>query len=545
MIARPEKKGRQGLWWILLVFPLLLGAKPGEEYDISPCVVAREIAIKGVFIFDHQPDQGMAALEKAYQTCPTDFGVSFNLGLANYLADNKEKASLLWEVLHTAYPEHEKTLTNLAWVKFELGHDNEANKLATKGLATYPKSWALAHTRVFSLFRMGRYLEAYDWLRHAGLSGIRAEQWRKRAAAYVVETEWRKFRRNNQIQAVRQAVNLLVRWYPEEPIFIGAKDNLLLAHLDKSVSAPYPTDLPHEAWEKTGNVDDQSVILDDHIKILPPVADWEKRSDAFAVIVGISHYKRLRARHFSDRDANNVRQLLVGRGIFNDDVDHVRTRIDHEATRDTLEGDLQWLIRQGQLNSNAILVFYFSGLGVPWQTGQTGAVDDALLIPVETGMQEISPETTISMVKLKKALEKLPNKNIIVILDTCFNGTVACAVYDTGTQISPKTDGRAEEIAVQGIAPTQEFFASRHAWTLAALQKGLTLYGPGRQGSLTYFMLKGLLGDGDGADGSRLDGWVDLAEAFAFTKKSMQSQESDLFLSQPAKIRLTKAAGEK
>ena len=77
------------------------------------------------------------------------------------------------------------------------------------------------------------------------------------------------------------------------------------------------------------------------------------------------------------------------------------------------------------------------------------------------------------------------------------------------------------------------------------MQKGAKLYGPGRQGELTYLLLKGMLGEGDGADGSPPDGWVDLNEAFSFAKKRVSSQESDLFLSQPAKIRLTKTAGEK
>lgn len=547
MTARSEDKRRKGLWWVLIV-PFLLGAKPVEEQDTSACAVAREMAIKGVFLFDHQKDLGLVALEKAYHSCPSEFGIAFNLGLAHYLAGHMNKADTYWEKLYTAYPENEKILTNLAWVKFELGKDDEANKLATKALVSYPKSWALAHTKIFSLFRMGRYLEAYDWLVRSDMSGIRIKQWRQQAATYVVETEWRKFRKNKQMQAVQQAVNLLVRWYPKELTFIEAKDRLLLAHLDKNAGVPYPIDLPHDSWKKTGNVDDQSVVLDEHIQALPPVASWEKRGDAFAVVVGITHYKKLRARHFADRDALNMRQILIGRGLFIDDVDHTRLRINQEATRDTLESDMQWLIRQGQLNSNAMLIFYFSGLGAPWHAGQATTMEDALLIPVEATLKEISPETAISLAAFKTALEKLPNKNIIVILDTCFNETMECAIYDTGIRAKAlETNGPVgDEISVHSPKPTQTFFEGRHAWVVASLQRGATLYGPGRQGGLTYFMLKGMLGDGDGADGSRPDGWVDLMEAFAIAKKSLQSQEGpDLFLSRPAKIRLTKASGEK
>ena len=538
MIAPRKEKSHTRSWWILCVVPFLLGAKPSEERDTTPCEVAREIAIKGVFIYDHDAKQGVTALEKANEMCPSEFGIGFNLGLAYYLAGDLKDAAESWETSHVVLPDHEKTLANLAWVRFELGKDREAHELAAEGFARYPNNWPLAHTNVFSLFRLGRYLEAYDWLNRSGLTGIQADQWMQQAATYVVETQWRKFREKKQIQAIRDAVNLLVKWYPEESLFVEAKDRLLLAHLDENAEVPYPIDLPHETWKKTGNVDDQSVVLDDRIKAVPSLADWQQRGDAFAVFVGISRYSRLRARHFADRDASNMRQLLVGRGLFKDDVDHVRLRLNQEATRETLVSDLEWLTRQGQLNPNAMLIFYFSGLGVSWSSGQAATLDDALLIPVEARMTEISPQTTLSVGQLKSALEKLPNQNIMVVLDTCFNSSEECAVYDTGGHIPQNNPA-------VSAAPSQTFFASKHAWIVAALQKGAKLYGPGRQGELTYLLLKGMLGEGDGADGSPPDGWVDLNEAFSFAKKRVSSQESDLFLSQPAKIRLTKTAGEK
>lgn len=549
MTAFPKERSYRIAWGLLLVFPLIfIGTDVEGKTDTDPCSVAREIAVKGVFLFEHQADQGLAALEKAQKTCPDELGILFNLGLAHYLSGHLEQAGVLWESLHAAAPDHEKALANLAWVKFEMGKDREAKNLASKGLESYPKSWALAHTKAFSLFRMGRYLEAYDWLNHSGLSGIRATQWKQKAAEYVVETQWKKFRKNGQMKAIQQAVNLLVKWYPGEALFIDAKDRLLLAHLDKNADIPYPIDLPHESWKKTGNIDDQSVILDEHIKVLPSLVGWEKRVDAFALIVGISHYKRLKARHFAERDARNMQQLLVSRGPFINDVDHVRLRTNQAATKKTLESDLQWLLRQGQLNPNALLIFYFSGLGVPWPINQSMMLEDALLIPVEAQMGEVRPETTLSLAKLKAAIKALPNQDVIVILDTCFNGKAACALQGAGThQALPETRGEhAEErqFAVAAV-PIQTFFDNRRPWVLAALQKDATLHSPGRQGSLTYFLLEGMLGKGDGADGSRLDGWVDLAEAFAFARKNIPPEKSDIFLSQPAKIRLTKTVGER
>lgn len=544
--------------WGWLATPGLLDAKPGEHSN--PCTVAREMAVKGIALFERQDEQGLAALESAAVMCPTDPGIAFNLGLAHYRAGHLEQAESVWDALFISpsiiqSPSREKTLTNLAWIKFELGKDQEALQLTTEGLVTYPGSWGLSHTKLFSLFRMGRYLEAYDWLTRSGLSGVRLEQWKNQAAEYVVETLWRKFRQcltprpgkpceqTGQLPAIRQAVNLLVKEYPFDTHFIEAKNRLLSVHLDKEADLPYPIDLPHESWEKTGNVDDRSVLLDEHIQALPPIAAWEKREDAFAVIVGINHYQRLRARHFADRDARHMQKVLVERGVFKGDVDHVRLRVNQEANLKTLTDDVQWLIRQGELNPAAMLVFYFSGLGL----AQPGAItlDDALLLPVESQLGKIDAQTALSLNRLKTALDRLPNPQVAVILDTCFNETDECAVYHNVNFADQKSTPSANTVgtALHGLAPTPEFFDSRHTWVVAALQQKMVLYPPGRQSGLTYFMLKGMLGEGDGAGGAQPDGWVDLMESVAFAKKHVR--EADAFISKPTKMRLAKTKGDK
>ncbi|MBF0584928.1 MAG: caspase family protein [Magnetococcales bacterium] len=553
--------GRALLLFLLgsgLICPGVLAAKTTGHSN--PCTVAREMAFKGIALFERQDAQGLAALEGAAAMCPTDPGIAFNLGLAHYLSGHLEKAESLWDALFISpslvnAPSWEKTLTNLAWIKFELGKDKEALQLATEGLTVHPGSWALSHTKLFALFRMGRYLEAYDWLTRSGLTGVRADQWQHQAAEYVVETLWRKFReclvpqkdkpceQSGELPAIRQAVNLLVKEYPRDTHFIEAKNRLLAAHLDKNADLPYPVDLPHESWAKTGNVDDNSVLLDDQIKALPPIAAWEKREDAFAVIVGVNHYQRLRARHFADRDAQFMQKMLVGRGVFKDDVDHVRLRIDQEANLATLTEDVQWLVRQGQLNPAATLLFYFSGLGVI----QPGAItlDDALLLPVETRLEQISPTNTLSLTALKTALGKLANTQVAIILDTCFNETRECAVYHNTnfTTESAGSAGNGVGNKLHGLAPTPEFFDTPHSWVVAAMQQKTALYPPGRMGGLTYFLLKAMLGAGDGTDGGRPDGWVSLTESVAFAKKHLD--KADVFLSKPSTMRLTKTKGDK
>jgi hypothetical protein len=339
------------------------------------------------------------------------------------------------------------------------------------------------------------------------------------------------------LPAVRQAINLLIKEYPNDTHFIEAKDRLLSAYLDKEADQPYPIDLPHETWKKSGIMDDQSPLLDDHLQALPPIASWEKREDAYAVIVGVNRYQFLRARHFADRDARHVQRMLVQRGLFKNDVEHVRLRVDQEANLSTIRDDLRWLVRQGQLNPGAILLFYFAGWGTPQVLD--GKVDDALLLPAESRPDGINPQSALSLSALRESLETVKNAQVAVILDSCFNDHADCSV-----QVRSGVGGGSLSLprAALGEGLTDEFFQGRAAWLVSSLHKQSGLHGPGRQGNLTYFLLKGLLGEADGL-GAPADGWVDLAELHLYLQKQMP--DSGLFLSKSLKMRLTKSKGER
>ncbi len=523
------------VWWLIVLAPVLVGAGNGDferrDQQTNTCAVARELALKGVGLFDFQPKKGLDALRRARGICPTDVSVAFNLGLAYYQMGKLPAARRVWERTHKMFPGHMKTHANLAWLRFEMGDDVDAHVLAFNGFIKHPGNLALAHTKLFALFRLGRYLEAYDWLTREKLAGIRPEQWKRQAAEYVVETVWRRFRAGEPMEAVRQAVNLLVKEYPRQPAFLKAKDQVVLAYVDKDAEIPYEMPLPHEFWPKTGELDSRNAVLDDTIWILPEIAAWKKRDNAYAVIAGISRYKRLRSKHFADRDARNFHRLLTGRGLFRDDADHVRLRIDESATRESLYRDLHWLARRGALDPNAMLLFYFSGLGVS-EVDADGRVVDVRLVPVEARLGALSADHTISLAWLRDKLEKLPNRDIAVILDSCFNSGESCAV--AAGEGAP-------------VAPPAAFFSSGKGWGIAALEKGAVPYPPGRQGGLSYFLLKGLLGEADGRDGSEPDGWVDLLEGFAYASERLRTLQPapDPILSAPVKMRLTKTGGER
>lgn len=513
----------------LLLLLLLPVSALADTPEMEACPVAQEMAVKGIDLFDIKPAEGVEALEKAYAKCPEDLGVGYNLGLSLYLSGDKKKARQVWEEVHRRHPDHLKTHANLSWVNFELGDDESAHILAFKGLSLYPENLALAHSKLYSLFRLGRYLEAFDWLTRANIKGVQAAKWREQAVGYVVETLWEQFRKGEKDEAVSRAV-MLLRDYQDEPL-VTAKDKLVQAMVDREAEIPYPVPLPHETWAKTGDVGEGKEMLDEFIATLPHLNDWQKRTDAYALFVGIYRYKKTNARYFADRDARNLHRLLSNRGLFPDDLDHVRMRLNEEATQDMLQRDLEWLIQQARINPNALVLFHFSGHGLVW-SAERGSPPQALLMPVELVPEQISAGQAISLEWFRAELEKLPNKEIVIILDTCFNREAGCSPegYTPPTADLPA-----------------DYFNWKKSLFLATRKGGLHPYAQGRQNALSYFLAKGMLGEADGLAGREADGWVDFQEAATFAKKEIDALKTgqDVHASAILPLRITRTGGER
>ncbi|MBF0160618.1 MAG: caspase family protein, partial [Magnetococcales bacterium] len=277
-------------------------------------------------------------------------------------------------------------------------------------------------------------------------------------------------------------------------------------------------------------------VLDQFIRTLPPLVNWEKRSDAYAVLVGANRYKKMPGRHFADRDVMNLRQLLVSRSWFMDDAQHIRQRVDHEVTQSVLQRDVEWLVTQGRTNPNAMLLFYYSGHG--WLHHPQGGQAEAMLMPIDADPQQLTPETGYSLNQLKSDLAALPNKEIVVIIDACFNQNPECTPWRAASASS----------ATGKKGGSSTLFGVGKPWLVATVNGAAHPYPPGRQSSFSYFLLRGLLGEADGlADGKR-DGWVDATEAFHYARNRLADKHlaMDPLLTAPtARVRLSRIGGER
>ena len=134
-----------------------------------------------------------------------------------------------------------------------------------------------------------------------------------------------------------------------------------------------------------------------------------------ALIVGINDYEEWNPLQTAVKDATAVRDVLVERYGF--DEKNVILRTDREASRGQIIRDLRSLA--ASLTERDNLLVYFAGHGQ--LDDLTG---DGYWVPVEGRLKD--PSTWISHAVLKGVLgsEKVLAKNVVVIADSCYSGTL-------------------------------------------------------------------------------------------------------------------------
>lgn len=229
----------------------------------------------------------------------------------------------------------------------------------------------------------------------------------------------------------------------------------------------------------------------------------------WAVIIGISQYQHsgkggLNNLIFADDDAKAFARSLRNLGWSES---HIKLLTNEEATQRDISIALKsWLTKAGP---NDQVILFWAGHGYP-------DPEDPEKVYLATYDTDISiPVTGYRMDEVRRALEEIGSKNVILFADTCHAGKLITR-GDRGISIVPQIDKmqREQQIPKGWIfmvgADTDRQAIEHTSWT---------------NGAFTHSLIKGLNGEADGFQSAGAkDGIVTMGELKDYIKTSMPDE---------------------
>jgi len=145
------------------------------------------------------------------------------------------------------------------------------------------------------------------------------------------------------------------------------------------------------------------------------IREYKTLGNYYALIIGINDYDEWPTLKNAVNDASGLRDILIGRYGFL--AKNVVLRTDKEATCKTLIHDLRYMA--GGLNENDNLLIYFSGHGQLDDIAR-----DGYWIPADGKFKEPTTWITNSAIRNILCSPDVRGKNIMVIADSCYSGTL-------------------------------------------------------------------------------------------------------------------------
>jgi hypothetical protein len=324
------------------------------------------------------------------------------------------------------------------------------------------------------------------------------------------------------------------------PMMLGGIDQKYGEDISKTMSAlaaewaqelgRYPTkqwaragggDMEEERTTRTRDVRDEEPVAESDVD-RPPATKRKAKRNAYAVVFGIEKYReKLPKAEFAARDAKTMGVYLTK--VLGYPEENVVVRTNDLASRNDMEKYFgQWL--KNNVEPGGTVFIYYSGHGAP--NPKTG---DAYLVPYD-GDPTYVDTTAFPLKRLYESLEKLPAKEIVVVLDSCFSGAGGRSVLAKGAKpmvISVENPVVATGKTIVLAASSGDQMSSSYE------EKG--------HGLMTYFFLKGLQGYADTDE----DGNLNMAELYDYVKgrvekvarKQYNNEQTPQLLGNPAQLK--------
>ena len=244
--------------------------------------------------------------------------------------------------------------------------------------------------------------------------------------------------------------------------------------------------------------DPPSAVRTSDVDVMPTTRVGGK-VNGYAIVIGIEQYRqKLPPADFAAHDAKLVAEYLSK--VMGYPEENIVTIVNDHATKGDFEKYFEkWL--PNNVEPGATVFVYYSGHGAP--NPKTG---DAYLVPYD-GDPAFIDETGYSLKRLYAALGKLPAKEVIVALDSCFSGAGGRSVLAKGARpLVMNLDTAA--------APAKNV-------TILAASSGSQIsstYDEQGHGLFTYFLLKSIKNE----DVVRSDGSLKLKELYGYLRPQVE-----------------------
>jgi uncharacterized caspase-like protein len=174
-----------------------------------------------------------------------------------------------------------------------------------------------------------------------------------------------------------------------------------------------------------------------------------------------------------------------------------------KVTRSDLEAYIEdWLPRRVTKNSRVFV--YYAGHGAPDPQGK-----DAYIVPYD-GNPDF-PSKLYPLSRMYDRLNKLPNKEIVVMLDSCFSGAKGRSVSSEGARPLVMSL-ESQSLAVGKVTVVAASTASQIS----------SDYDKVRHGLFTYYLLRGIRGDAD----IEKQGVIDLGSLYRYVSTAVSEKAS-------------------
>ncbi len=230
-----------------------------------------------------------------------------------------------------------------------------------------------------------------------------------------------------------------------------------------------------------------------------PQAGVQQNKNAYALVIGIETYRqKLPKADFAVRDARTTADYLT-KVMGYPEANVVTLANEHAALGDFVKYFEKWL--PNNVEQGGTVFIYYSGHGAP--NPKTG---ESYLVPYD-GDPSFIAETGFPLKRMYDALAKLPAKQIIVALDSCFSGAGGRSVLAKGARplvMNLSIDAHASKNMTIFAASSGDQISSTYD------EKG--------HGLFTYFMLKGIKEEGV----LKQNGSLDFNDLFTYVKPQVE-----------------------